>query len=68
MDLIDKIVGDPYHAIIVHSLVQGCGYLIWYNPQIGNLDAFEFHGIDWARIPLSAVPDSGMVEKVELGF
>lgn len=64
----DDILGNPYLGYEVHGQACGCKHLVFYNPQNGLLEAIEFCGYQCVQIPVSAVPSSDIIEKIDLGY
>lgn len=62
------LYGDPYHGYEIYGQVAGCRHLVVYNPQSGELEAIELVGFECVQIPVSAVPSSDIVEKINLSY
>lgn len=62
------ILGDPYHGYRLHGPAQGCEHLVVYNPQTGAIEAIEIFGYEIQFVPVSAVPEIDLCEKVSLCY
>lgn len=64
----NSLYGDPHHAFECHGPSYRFYHLVWYNPQTGDLEAFEMAGEEGVQVPLSAVPDYSQVEEIPLCY